>query len=177
MGKPAAREPPMPSSHLPPNSPCPMRSPSMRCCRFSNQPAGHGHKGRLAGATSGAMLPCPQNPDHDPPLLSPTFGQLLLGRLHPSFWFGLHQLGADGSLLLHVVLPRNGQTEVMRRCRRRSQETATGCSMGPHHHRHPRGAWSPGSMKRHVSPSAAIHSPCLSPAPLQAQPGKHRDGP
>lgn len=93
-----------------------MRSPNVRCCRFSNQPAGHRHKGGLAGATSGAMLPRPQNLDHDPLLSSPTFGQLLLSRLHPAFRFGLHQLGADGSLLLHVVLPRDERMEAMRQC-------------------------------------------------------------
>lgn len=44
------------------------------------QPAGWaGHKGGLAGGTRGSMLPCPQNPDHDPLSSSPTFGQLLLG--------------------------------------------------------------------------------------------------
>lgn len=78
LGKLAAREPPTPSFHLPPNSPCPMRSPRVRCCRFSNQPAEHRHKGMLAGAASGAVLPGPQNPVRDPLLPSPTFRQLLL---------------------------------------------------------------------------------------------------
>lgn len=177
LGKSEAREPPAPSSHLPPNSPWPMRSPSVRCCRFSNQPAGHGHKGRLAGATGGATLPCPQNPDHNPLPPSPTFGQLLLSRLHPGFRFGLHQLGADGSLLLHVVLPGDGQAEAMPPLAPRlgvwSRETATGFAMGPpHHHPPPRSPSSSGSVQRPACPRAAIRSPRLSPAPLRLDPGR-----
>lgn len=53
----------------------------------------------------------------------------------------------------------------------RSQDATTGCPMRSHHHHHPRGA------QRHISPSAATSSPCPSPARLQAQPGKRREGP
>lgn len=52
-----------PSPHLPPNSPCPMRSPSVRCCRFSNQPAENRRKDRSKRPPVGPCHLLPQNPD------------------------------------------------------------------------------------------------------------------